>query len=138
MQKKGPLNPGKYPPNPHTWESERIYEAKQHFLLLQRRLQRADYLAQVALYEKALCDFFALPPCWRVDKGLPLSPSSSPGLLQYADVPTPKTGGRPASSVIQERNARIEELKQEGRSHNEICRILDAENFPLPHPWKGG
>lgn len=135
LKKRGKLVLGTYPPVPHTYETVHIYEAKQHFALLKRRLPRPNYLEQVTIYEQALRDYFGLPPCRRVQT-LPLLPAKIPRLLQASDLPTPRTGGRQPSRTIQERNARITELVKAKSTHLVICRTLDRENWPIPPSWR--
>lgn len=136
LKRKGKLDPGPYPPYPSTYETGRIYEVKQHFALLKRRLSRSAYLEQVARYEQALRDFLTLPPCRRENRAIPLLPSRILGLLQPADLPTPRTGVRRPSKAIRNRNARIAELKQTGTNYRVICEFLDEDKFPVPPSWR--
>ena len=120
---------------PHTNDSERLYTAKQHFLIHKRQLPRDQYLAQVDCYDRVHKDFFALPPC-RLVLTVPLLPSKVPGLLGPEDLTTPRTGGRRGSRQIHERNEHIVKLKQAGCSHKNICRDLDQKKFPTPDEWR--
>jgi hypothetical protein len=140
LKKTGKLNLGPFPPVPYTYETLRIYETKQHFDLLKKRLPRPKYLKQVAVYERAHRAHFNLPPCQRggglSGETLPLIPAQVPGLLQPSDLPTPRTGGRRPSRGVLERNARIAELKRAGQSHRQICSILDQEHYAVPASWR--
>src|SRR5207247_4636780 len=92
--RKKKVDPGPYRPYPNTYEGQRIYDIRQHFALLQRRLRQEKYLAQVEHYERALNEILAQPPCRRDLVGVPLVPSRVPGILRQADLATPRTGGR--------------------------------------------
>lgn len=135
LKKKGKLNLGPYPPVPFSYETQHIYETKQHFGLLRKRLPRPEYLEQVEVYERAHRDCFDLPPCRR-GKTVPLLPSTIPGLLKPSDLPTPRTGGRHPSQSIQQRNSRIAELVKAGNSHLNICLTLDGEKYSVPGSWR--
>lgn len=125
LKQKGKISPGPYPPVPHSYNNQRIYEVKQHFALLRRRIPRDKYLEQVSIYERALNGFLAYPPCRRDLKGFPLLPMKIVGLVQIADLPTPRFGGRHVSRTVQDRNLRIAELVKADNTHLNICLILD-------------
>ncbi len=135
LKKKGRLDPGPYPPYPDTYETRRIYEVKQHFAYLKKRLPRPKYLKQIAIYQRSFRDFLAQPPCRR-DQGVPLLPSKIPGLLQPSEIPTPRTGGLRPSQAIRQRNARITELVREGNSNQAICATLDREKCSVSSNWR--
>jgi len=135
LKKKGRLSPGPYPPFPDTYETRRVYAVKQHFSRLKTHLQRQPYLQQVAIYERAIHNYLALPPC-RQDQGPPLLPSKVNDLQKLSDLPTPHTGGRPPSQTIRQRDAHIAELVQQGLRHQVICRYLDDEKWSVPQSWK--
>jgi len=135
LKKKGKLNLGPYPPIPHSYENAHIYETKQHFDQLKKRLLRPEYLKQVAVYERAHRGYFDLPSCRRV-KTLPLLPATISNLLKPSDLPTPRTGGRHPSQTIQQRDSRIAELVKAQSTHRHICLTLDAEKCPVPPQWR--
>lgn len=136
LKKKGKINPRPYPPIPHSWEAERLYEVKQHFALLRKRFPRDKYLEQVSIYERALNELLAYPPCRRDLKGFPLIPQQIAELTQIDNLPTPRNGGRSPSQKIQARNQRIVELKKSGTPHQSICKTLDKETFAVPPTWR--
>lgn len=135
LKKKGKLNLGPYPPVPNSYETQHIYETKQHFGLLRKRLPRPEYLKQVDVYERAHRDYFELPPC-RQGKTLPLLPATIRDLLKPSDFSTPRTGGRHPSQNVQQRNSRIAELVKGGDSHLNICLAMDKERWSVPPSWR--
>ena len=138
LKRKALITPGPYPPVPNTWNTQRIYEAKQHFAFLRNRLPRNKYLEQVAIYERSLADFLALPPCGRDLRGFPLLPSTIAGSIQVADLPTPRNGGVQRDPYVQRRNSRIAELKKANIDYPGICQTLDKEKIPVPQKWREG
>ena len=135
LKKKGRVNPGQFPPFPYTYENLRIYEVKQHFSFLKKRLQRQDYLKQVEIYEKAWSDYLLRPPCRRLSD-LPLIPSQVPHLTPVGGLTTPRTGGRHVSRTVQDRNFRIAELVKVNNTHLNICLTLDKEKWAVPLNWR--
>lgn len=129
------LNPGPYPPWPDTYENRRIYEVKQHFDRLKRRVSPREYFNQVSLWEQANREFLDQPPCLR-DRGFPLIPAQVPDLLKPTNLTVPRTGGRRRSRKIQERNVRIAELRKAGNDASAICRLLDAKGWAVPDNWR--
>ncbi len=136
LNRKGPISPGPFPPVPDSYEARRIYEAKRYFAAVRHRLRRQAYLREVSRYVQAIDDFFALPPCQRDLKGVPLLPAQVPGLLRLEEVGTPRTGGRRPSQGVRDRNARIAEVKAAGTVHRTICTILDQEKWAVPPAWR--
>lgn len=135
--RKGRTSPGPFPPIPNTYENWRKFDVKRHFHFLRSRLPREEYQDQVTVYEKAaLINFFSRPPCYWELKGIPLERQEVHGLIQHADLTTPRTGGRPVSRKIQERDFRIAQLANLGKTHLEICQVLDTEDVSIPVSWR--
>ncbi len=134
LKKRGKLDPGPFPPTPRTYETELVWEVVRYFSLAKRRIRHKRYLDLVGIYERALSDFHALPACGRAPASFPLLPSTIEGLPPVESLTRPHTG-RPPSRPVQERNARIAQLKREDESHQQICKILDSEHVLPPAHW---
>ncbi len=137
LRKKGPLDPGPYPPYPPSNENKQSYMIKQYFSIIKRRLPQNRYLYYVDLWTQANRGILQ-DPCQfsRHASLLPLIPMSVPGLPHTNDLLTPRPGGRRKSPLDQKRDALIQELKQQGLDDRSTCKTLHQRHIPFPDSWK--
>ena len=127
-----------HPPFPRTAEAERVFAVKEYFRILKRQIgkHRNKYNEYVDHYEEANYTFFGLPPCLRENIIFPLDPLEIGGMVQLEALRVPRTGGRPASERIRERNRVIRELQQQGLTARQICKKLDERGrYIVPASW---
>jgi len=126
------------PPFPRTAEAERVFAVKEYFRILMQQFgkHRNKYNEHVNRYEEANYTLLEEPPCLRENIIFPLDPLEIEGMVQLEALRVPRTGGRPASERIRERNRVIRELQQQGLTARQICKKLDERGrYIVPASW---
>jgi len=125
-------------PFPLTTEAGRLFTVKEYFRILKQQFgkHRSKYNEHVNRYEKANYTLLGQPPCLRENIIFPLDPLEIEGMVQLEALRVPRTGGRPASERIRERNRVIRELQQQGLTARQICKKLDERGpYVVPASW---